>query len=393
MAQLVDDGSTGYVQANGAQEAIDSGNTTSYPLTDALGSVRGIHDSSGTLTGTTSYDAFGVVRSQSGSSLALGYTSELTDPTTGFIDLRARQLDPTPGRFLSADTVQPNAPGSQGYNLYAYVANNPTTWVDPSGHLVSAAGAAGAFYLPLLLDPELVGLVAIGVFVVVVLWVVVAILRCVLETGCMDRVQHEANAIQQYGSTAAAGSWALGGAATRTAWQNFPQSPKEVMCAMGAAENMAVTSVQNAVGGGRGSASDYSMAAAWGCATSGSGGGGGEGGNGGGSARAVGKMNPYEIRFSQDSISYNFRDGMGTIDQMAEGLRSGSINPDDIPLIRIFKRDGKIYTLDNRRLWAFREANIDIPYRWATDAEIKKEGWKFTTVNDGSSVVVKGRYC
>jgi hypothetical protein len=30
--------------------------------------------------------------------------------------------------------VQPNAPGTQGYNLYAYVANNPTTWLDPSGH-------------------------------------------------------------------------------------------------------------------------------------------------------------------------------------------------------------------------------------------------------------------
>ncbi len=69
------------------------------------------------------------MRSQTGTSLALGFTGELTDPSTGFVDLRARELDPTLGRFLSADTVQPNAPGSQGYNLYAYVANNPTTWV------------------------------------------------------------------------------------------------------------------------------------------------------------------------------------------------------------------------------------------------------------------------
>ena len=91
---------------------------------------RGVTDSSGALTGTTSYDAFGAVRSQTGTSLALGYTGELTDPSTGFVDLRARELDPTLGRFLSADTVQPNAPGSQGYNLYAYVANNPTTWTD-----------------------------------------------------------------------------------------------------------------------------------------------------------------------------------------------------------------------------------------------------------------------
>ena len=67
------------------------------------------------------------MRSHTGTSLSLGFTGELTDPSTGFVDLRARELDPTLGRFLSADTVQPNAPGSQGYNLYAYVANNPTT--------------------------------------------------------------------------------------------------------------------------------------------------------------------------------------------------------------------------------------------------------------------------
>ena len=107
---------------------------TSYPLTDTLGSMRGVTDSSGTLTGSTDYDAFGAVRAQSGSSLSLGYTGQLTDPNTGFVDLRARELDPTLGRFLSADTVQPNAPGTQGYNLYAYTANNPTTWVDPTGH-------------------------------------------------------------------------------------------------------------------------------------------------------------------------------------------------------------------------------------------------------------------
>ena len=53
------------------------------------------------------------------------------------------------GRFLSADPVQPNAPGSQGFNRYAYVVNNPTTWTDPSGHTlveysIQSAGISGA---------------------------------------------------------------------------------------------------------------------------------------------------------------------------------------------------------------------------------------------------------
>jgi RHS repeat-associated protein len=68
-----------------------------------------------------------------------GFTGEQHDPATGLLYLRARYYQPGLGRFLSADAVQPNAPGTQGYNLYAYVANNPTTWVDPTGHLASYA--------------------------------------------------------------------------------------------------------------------------------------------------------------------------------------------------------------------------------------------------------------
>lgn len=37
------------------------------------------------------------------------------------------------------ETARLRPPGTQGYNLYAYVANNPTTWVDPSGHSAQAA--------------------------------------------------------------------------------------------------------------------------------------------------------------------------------------------------------------------------------------------------------------
>ncbi len=90
LSQLVDDGSSSYVQADGAQETVDSGNTASYPLTDALGSDHGHHRQLRRAhRHAPSYDAFGAVRSRTGTSLSLGFTGELTDPSTGFVDLRA----------------------------------------------------------------------------------------------------------------------------------------------------------------------------------------------------------------------------------------------------------------------------------------------------------------
>jgi hypothetical protein len=49
------------------------------------------------------------------------------------------------GRFLSPDSVQPDAPGTQGLNLYSYVANNPATNTDPTGHELSYAFLSRVF--------------------------------------------------------------------------------------------------------------------------------------------------------------------------------------------------------------------------------------------------------
>ena len=134
---LVDDGTKGYLQAGGLLAEIDSSNAALYHLTDALGSVRGLTDGTGALTGTSTYDVFGTVRTSTGTTSRFGYTGELHDSETGYTFLRARYLNPAHGRFVSRDTVQPNAEGTQGYNRYGYVANNPTNWTDPSGHAVT----------------------------------------------------------------------------------------------------------------------------------------------------------------------------------------------------------------------------------------------------------------
>ncbi len=106
----------------------------------------------------------------------------------------------------------------------------------------------------------------------------------------------------------------------------------------------------------------------------------------------IARIDPWKVRFSQDSISYHFKDkALGTIDDLAEKLRSGKINPTDVPPIRITEIDGKLFTLDNRRLEAFRRAGIEIPFRWATPEELAREQWKFTTINEGSTIIVRGQ--
>jgi RHS repeat-associated protein len=131
---IVDDGTNAYLHAEGLVSEV-SGTDATWALTDALGSVRGLTDGTGALTGTADWEAFGAPRTSTGEASAFGFTSEPIDPT-GLVHLRARWLDPATGRFASADTVSPNAVGTQGYNLYAYAADNPATWTDPTGHFL-----------------------------------------------------------------------------------------------------------------------------------------------------------------------------------------------------------------------------------------------------------------
>lgn len=149
---------------------------------------------------------------------------------TRLIYLRARDLNPTLGRFLSADTVRPNAPGSQGYNLYAYVANNPTSWVDPSGHSTIADTLAQLPRLSAdgaLLATSLAGLIKLTLTIgrnaaswafgqqrntsILVLGVMGFVLACGLIEGCMASANTYGNLVNQAGSLATAGvlTWGL----------------------------------------------------------------------------------------------------------------------------------------------------------------------------------------
>jgi hypothetical protein len=100
-------------------------------------------------------------------------------------------------------------------------------------------------------------------------------------------------------------------------------------------------------------------------------------------------MDPNQVRFTQSSVRFRFSDGT-SIDDLAEALKAGEVRADEVPPLRVFEKDGLYFTLDNRRLEAFRRAGMAIPFRLATAEEINEETWKFTTKNAGVSVRVRG---
>ncbi|MFI9112904.1 RHS repeat domain-containing protein [Streptomyces venezuelae] len=103
---------------------------------------------------------------------------------------------------------------------------------------------------------------------------------------------------------------------------------------------------------------------------------------------AAGSISPKAVRYSQDSIKGSFKDGQ-SFEQAIDALKEGRTKASDFPAIRIFEQQGKIYTLDNRRLYVFKEANVPINFRRATAQEISNESWKMTTQNDGTSIRVR----
>ncbi len=108
-----------------------------------------------------------------------------------------------------------------------------------------------------------------------------------------------------------------------------------------------------------------------------------------------GLMNPNAIRFSQDSIKAGFKDpAFGTIDNLAAGLKSGSIKPGNIEPIRLVEHEGNLISIDNRRLEAFRRAGVDVPTRMATPAEIQQaiQQGKFSAGELGETTIrVRGQ--
>ena len=62
------------------------------------------------------------------------FTGQKLDAAAGLMYYGARYYDATLGRFISADTLVPDAANPQALNRYAYTLNNPLKYTDPTGH-------------------------------------------------------------------------------------------------------------------------------------------------------------------------------------------------------------------------------------------------------------------
>jgi RHS repeat-associated protein len=134
LTQVLNDGTNTYVYGVDRIAQMNGG-TPEYFLTDALGSMRQLVDSTGNVTLAKSYQPFGTGISSVGSgSSSYGFTGEMTD-STGLIYLRARYLVPTDGRFLTRDTWQGDYDRPLSLNRWMYVEGNPINFTDPSGYI------------------------------------------------------------------------------------------------------------------------------------------------------------------------------------------------------------------------------------------------------------------
>jgi RHS repeat-associated protein len=109
---------------------------------DHLGSSNIVTDRSGEIVQHVEYTPYGEIRHETNLGVSVNrlYTGQELDKETGLYYYNARYYDSRIGRFISPDTIIPDASDSQQFNRYSYVLNNPVMNTDPTGHVVILPG-------------------------------------------------------------------------------------------------------------------------------------------------------------------------------------------------------------------------------------------------------------
>ena len=111
------------------------GGAASYFIQDRLGSTRALVSASGTVTDTYAYDAYGQIINRSGTTVnSVLFAGQAFDSALGDYYLRAHDMDPATGRFLSQDSFGGFQSSPITTNRYLYGNDDPVNNVDPSGH-------------------------------------------------------------------------------------------------------------------------------------------------------------------------------------------------------------------------------------------------------------------
>lgn len=124
---------TYYHALNDSTVAMTIGGELTWMYGDQIGSTSLTRTAAGA-NKTQRYLPFGEIRTDGNLTNDRQYTGQINDQTTGLYHYNARYYDPTIGRFVSPDTIVPDAGDSQDYNRYTYVRNNPIKYNDPTGH-------------------------------------------------------------------------------------------------------------------------------------------------------------------------------------------------------------------------------------------------------------------
>jgi RHS repeat-associated protein len=116
--------------------SLERNGTTFTYLVDGQGSIRNLTDTTGNVTDSYYYTAFGEQLVEIGATAnRFRYVGEQWDVNAGFYYNRARWMDPSRGRFVSVDPFagDPQAPVS--LHRYLYANSSPISHSDPNGKM------------------------------------------------------------------------------------------------------------------------------------------------------------------------------------------------------------------------------------------------------------------
>jgi RHS repeat-associated protein len=120
-----------------SQQQFISGNwQASYYGYDGHSSVRYLTDATGVVTDSYTYDAFGALIHQTGTTPnAYLYAGEQFDTSLGLYYNRARYLNTNTGRFWTMDAYEGDRYDPASLHKYTYASSDPINGTDPSGFL------------------------------------------------------------------------------------------------------------------------------------------------------------------------------------------------------------------------------------------------------------------